>query len=104
MGRAMNDKQTDIAVEAWALSHGLVLFRDGPTRFCHTSSEQGECFQLVMHPPDAGSTMIEVFSIETIEDEELHKAWTSPVGDISTALDEALACINGWKRGVGRSD
>jgi hypothetical protein len=98
----MDVKQTDIAVEAWALSHGLVLFRDGPTRFCYTSSERGECFQLVVRQPDTGMTMIEAFSIETIEDEEFHKAWTFPAGNISTALDDALACIDGWKRGVDR--
>ena len=89
--------------EDWAANHNLVVLHDRTTRVCHTSNTRGECFQLVMRAPANGQVVIELFSIETMRDEELHQAWSVPVESINEALNRAWLVVEGWKRGVGRS-
>lgn len=85
------------------MNHGLVVLQGRSSRVCHTSNERGECFQVVMREPSNGQVMIELFSIETVNDEELHEAWNVPVDDFSRALDVAWKVVEDWKRGGGRS-
>ena len=62
------------SIEAWAADHGVHLFCDENVCYFYTSSDRGECFQIVIRPPLSGHVLIEAFSIETLGDQELHRA------------------------------
>jgi hypothetical protein len=97
----------DAGIDTWVVAHGLVLFREFggvERRFCYISSEQGECFQISIEPPLSKIVTISIWSIETTDDEELHRAWTVPTSYLPAALEDALQTVENWKRGIGRSE
>ena len=94
----------DPLVTAWADRHDLTLFREwagAEVRFCYTSSDT-ECFQIVVREPHSEEVKIEAFSIETTNDEEFQQSWDVPVASVGQGLENALATVEGWKRGIGR--
>jgi hypothetical protein len=95
----------DPQITAWADRHGVTLFREwdgAQARFCYTSSDAGECFQLVVREPQSGRVKIEAFSIETANDDEFQQSWDVPVSNVDEGLETALTTVEDWKRGVGR--
>jgi len=75
----MTFQTIDPVIEAWATLHGLALGKESFARFCYTSSERGECFQIVVRPPQSDQVLVEIFSIETLHEEDLHREWLVPV-------------------------
>jgi hypothetical protein len=98
----MDYRAIDPVIQAWAKAHDLCLLTDQGRCFCYTSSEDGECFQLVIEPPRSGIVRIDAWSIETSDDEELHRISAVPVADLAKVLEEAFQIVEDWKRGVGR--
>lgn|GEM_PF-3685004 len=89
----------DPIIQAWAETHRLTLFNSfagRDARFCYWSSEQGECFQISVQPPQSGVARIDAWTVETVDDRELHRAWHAPIEGLAGALDVALAEIRGW--------
>ena len=94
----------DPQITAWTDRHGLTLFRewaDCDARFCYTSSES-ECFQIAIREPQSDQVQIEAFSIETANDEDFQQSWQVPVTNIEKGLEDALATVENWKRGIDR--
>ena len=90
-------ESVDPLIEKWASAYSLHLFKEEAVRYCYISGNQ-ECFQIVIRQPLSGRLIIEGFSIETIEDEELHQSWQVTVDGLSQGLEQALVAVEGWKR------
>jgi hypothetical protein len=94
----------DAEIDAWVERHGLTLFREwagGEIRCRYTSSDT-ECFQIVIREPNSGEVKIEAFSIETTNDEDFQQGWHIPVAKVADGLENALATVENWKRGIDR--
>jgi len=95
----MNYSAVDPTIEAWRTARGLSMsteFGGQPRRFCYTSSARGECFQISIEPPEVNEMSgpeitVNLWSIETLDDAEMHYAWVVPVGELRSALDHAWA-------------
>ena len=95
----------DPVIAGWAQSHGLVAFTEWagePARWFHTSSSKGECFQISIKPPIGSVVTIDIWSVETVDDEEIHHAWTVPVSELARALEKAFARTEALKARNGR--
>ena len=86
----------DPVIDAWCAKHRLVLFNEfggQPRRFIYTSGAV-ECFQISIEPPEISGTeeivRVNLWSIETVDDAEIHHVWLVPTGDLGTALEIAL--------------
>jgi len=65
-------------------------------RFCYVSAGQDESYQISVEPPEGGHVVVNLWSVETRNDEEFHRQWKVPVCDLEPALEEALAQIRSW--------
>jgi hypothetical protein len=91
----MSYDEIDSDIEAWVLSHGFKLIREfggAPRRFFYVSAGK-ESFQISIEPPENGHVLINVWSVETLDDIDVHKSWEVPVDTVSRAMDEALRAI-----------
>ncbi len=83
---------------------GSTLFNewDGePSRFFHLPGDPpGECFQVVIFPPEQGVVVVQAASIDTNDGAEMLEVWQGREGDLDTLLDTAIAQIETWKRRV----
>ena len=89
----------DAVIRQWAARHSLVLnteFGGRERRFCYVSGGQQECFQVSIEPPEAGSVLVNAWSIETIDDAELQESWTVDAHELPQALDAALKQVRAW--------
>lgn len=89
----------DPALSAWAKASGLKImtsFADREARFCYWSSSQGECFQIGVEPELLGGVRVDAWSVETLDDRELHRRWSVPLGQLGEALSSALSEIHAW--------
>lgn len=89
----------DAMIREWAERHSLVLnteFGGRERRFCYVSGGPQECFQVSIEPPEAARVLVNAWSIETIDDAELHKSWTVDAPDLVQALDAALKQVRAW--------
>ena len=95
----MSYSAVDPIIEAWTKAHSLTLFTSvagQERRFCYTSSAKGECFQVSIEQPRNAEVIVHAWSIETIDDVEMHEEWISTVANLRPALDAALAKIREW--------
>ena len=89
----------DPTIQAWVEENGLTLFTsvdEREARYCFRSSPKGECFQISLEKPRSGHVKVHAWSIETIDDEELHQMWTVGVAELRSALDNALIQLDEW--------
>src|SRR4051812_22475759 len=89
----------DPAIRSWADQHELRLsmeFGGQERRFCYVTGGPQECFQISIEPPEGSKVLVNAWSIETIDDEELHESWLVPVAEVSSALKLALDKIGAW--------
>jgi len=89
----------DPAINAWAEQHGLKLsteFGGQERRFCYLTGGPQECFQVSIEPPQGAKVLVNAWSIETIDDAELHESWLAPVEEVSSALNQAFDKIMAW--------
>ena len=101
----MSYAEIDPQITAWANLNGLTLFREwdgAEARFCYTSSDKGECFQIVIREPLSSEVRIEAFSIETLNEEEFQQTWNMPVAKIDEGLENSLSMVENWKLGIDR--
>lgn len=90
----------DPIITRWANDHGLKIsnrFGGLPRRFCYISGGHSESFQVSIEPPVGKEVLVNVWSVETEDDAELHHAWTVPIGELQSTLEQALAKIEEWK-------
>jgi hypothetical protein len=89
----------DAVIQEWSERHSLVLsteFGGRERRFCYVSGGPQECFQVSIEPPEAAKVLVNAWSIETIDDAELHASWTVDAHDLPQALDAALRQVRTW--------
>lgn len=95
----MTDSAASAIIEDWAKVSGLPMrrARRGPGRYIfHKSNSRGECFQISIFPPRDSVVIIEIWSVETIDDRDMHRRWDVPVRDLRDGLDVALRKVNEW--------
>lgn len=90
----------DPVIRSWCSRHGLMLHEDfagQPRRFVY-SSRAMECFQISIEPPEmAGSEQtvcVNLRSVETGDDAEIHLSWQVPVDDLGRSLEVAIETID----------
>jgi hypothetical protein len=89
----------DPAIDDWAKAHSRKLFTsfgERQARFCHFSSDRGECFQISIEPPQEATVTVNAWTIETLDDREPHGSWTVLIDELHDALDLALARVREW--------
>ena len=89
----------DAVIREWAEQHSLVLNTEcvGQERcFGYVSGGPQECFQVSIEPSEAERVLVNAWSIETIDDAELHASWTVDARDLLQALDAAWKQIRAW--------
>ena len=99
--RTMSYAMIDATISDWAARHSLPLythFGDRAARFVYISSEIGECFQISIAEPHAGTLQIVASSVETEGDEELSEAWETGVEELREALEGVLDAVYQWMR------
>jgi len=77
-------------IKAWVDKHELKLvteFGGEERRFCYVTGVPQECFQVSIEPPHESETLVNAWSIETINDAELHDSWLVHLDELGTALD-----------------
>lgn len=90
----------DPTIKAWAELHGLTIctkFAGQDRRFCYLTGGAQECFQVSIEPPDEGEILVNAWSIETIDDEELHESWRVRVEELDSALNLAFEEVMAWR-------
>lgn len=88
----------DSIIDAWAVKHGFVLFREFgglPARFIYMSSER-ECCQIWIEPPLRGDVIVHARDVETVDDEEVRMDWKVLCVELATALDDAFLSVKRW--------
>ena len=96
----MSYTSVDAAIRDWCKARRLKLFTrfaGEERRFCYASSDDGECFQISVEPPTGSEIVVNAWSIEKNDDEELHDVWQVATSDLKGGLDLALARIEEWK-------
>jgi hypothetical protein len=89
----------DPVIRSWADQHEFRLskaFGGQERRFCYVTGGPQECFQISIEPPEGSKVLVNAWSIETIDDEELHESWLVPVAEVRYALNLALDKIRAW--------
>ena len=89
----------DPIIHAWSKAHSLKMFSSfggRSERFCYISSHRGECFQIAIQPPQDAKVRVDAWSVETLDDRELHQEWVSEVTELQNALESALAQVHEW--------
>lgn len=87
--------EIDSDVERWVSAHGYKLIREFgglPRRFFYVSVGK-ECFQISIEPPENGKALINLWSVETVDDIDIHEAWDVPITDVLITMDAALRTI-----------
>lgn len=91
----------DSIVRAWSEANSLKLFNHfagREERFCYISSPQGECFQISIQAPHDTSVTVDAWSVETLDNRELHQTWVVQIPELRKALDAALSRVHSWLR------
>ena len=89
----------DPIVEKWVEENSLKLFRafaERAARFVYITSSRGECFQISIQPPQDGEAKVDAWTIETLDDREMHEEWVMPVTALYEALQNALITVRRW--------
>jgi hypothetical protein len=95
----MTYETVDPIFTKWASEHDLGMltqFGGREQRFCYVTGGPQECFQIAVEPPGEGTIVVNVWSIETIDDVDLHACWSVPFDGLANALDTALDQIRAW--------
>ena len=90
----------DPVINAWVQKHELKLateFVGEERRYCYVTGGPQECFQVSIEPPQGSEVLVNAWSIETIDDVELHDSWLVHPDGLAGALDLALDKIGAWK-------
>jgi hypothetical protein len=96
----MSYTSVDAGIRDWCETRRLKLFTrfaGEEHRFCYTSSDAGECFQISIEPPIGSEIIVNAWSVETNNDDELHESWQVATPDLRRGLDLALARVEEWK-------
>ena len=86
----------DRVIRTWSNAHSLKVFDSfggRETRFCYVSSSRGECFQISIQPPGDATVKVDVWSVETRDDRELHEDWVVPISRLQDGLEAALSRV-----------
>lgn len=89
----------DQTINTWTSIHDLVLLEEDTTphrRYCYTSSEKGETFQIVIEPERDNAVRIDAHLIETFGSEEAHYIWEVPTNRLKLTLDTCLMSVRLW--------
>ena len=99
--------EIDVVIREWSERHSLALnteFGGQERRFCYVSGGPEECFQVSIEPPESGRVLVNAWSVETIDDVELHECWTVEIRDLPQSLEVALRQVSAWNaRPKGRA-
>jgi hypothetical protein len=91
--------EIDAVIREWSERHRLALnteFGGQERRFCYVSGGPKECFQVSIEPPESGRVLVNAWSVETIDDAELHESWTVEILDLPQSLEVALRQVSAW--------
>jgi hypothetical protein len=89
----------DPVIKGWVNKNELKLateFAGEERRFCYVTGGPQECFQVSIEPPQGSEVVVNAWSIETIDDAELHESWLVHLDELGTALDLAFDKIKAW--------
>jgi len=95
----------DHVIFAWLSTRSFKLFGEWagrPARFFYVSSAKGECFQISIQPPEGDTLVVDAWSIDTLDDSELHQEWKVSADQLEVGMDAALRKIHDWMDGRGR--
>ena len=90
----------DPAIKAWARRHKLKVLQEfggQERRFCYLTGGPQECFQISIEPPDGSGVLVNAWSIETVDDQELHESWFVRTEEVGSALKFAFDKVMAWK-------
>ncbi len=90
----------DGIIAQWMSENDLFLntqFGGVERRFCYVTGSPQECFQISIEPPEGKDILINVWSVETIDDADLHECWAVNPDHLHNALDLALRQIRSWE-------
>ncbi|WP_454761202.1 hypothetical protein [Caulobacter segnis] len=91
--------EIDAVIREWSERHSRALnteFGGQERRFCYVSGGPEECFQVSIEPPESGRVLVNAWSVETIDDAELHESWTVEIRDLPQSLEVALKQVSAW--------
>jgi hypothetical protein len=89
----------DSVIQSWVSSNSLTLFTSfagREERFCYISSPQGECFQISIQKPQDAVVSVDAWTVETLDNRELHEQWVVPIPKLKEALELALSTVRNW--------
>ncbi len=92
----------DSVIQTWSNANSLTMFNSfagREARFCYKSSPRGECFQISIQAPQDGTVTVDAWTIETLDDRELHESWVVPVFELPETLEAALNKLRDWLEG-----
>jgi hypothetical protein len=100
-GRKMSPKSIAYAaieddIAAWVRGHSLTLFTrwgEREIRCCYATNPRGECLQIWVEPPENGYVTVNLASVETADDKEVHNRWTVPIPDLRKTLELAYGTL-----------
>ena len=97
-------RDIDPVIDAWCAKHGLTLFDafgGEPRHFVYTSGTV-DCFQISIEPPEISGAervvQVNLWSVETEDDAEIHHGWLVPVRSLGSTLEVALATAEMLKK------
>lgn len=84
-------------LEGWARRNDIVLLdvSGKPSLRVFYLSEGSECLQAVVEEQQQGFR-VDIWSIETINDEEVHHSYVIPTAEVTRKLDEIVAKMRSW--------
>jgi len=88
--------EVDNAIEAWANKNGLHLFHEWngkENRFFYHTNALGECYQIVINPPDDGKVKVDVWIIEGNDLVDYHLALSVPSTGLHNVLSNVLKIV-----------
>jgi hypothetical protein len=91
----------DPLLRDWAHRHSLKLinsFAGREERFCYVSSSRGECFQISIDSPENDGVNVNAWSVETLDDKEMHQQWAVAIPQLEQALQAAFETVRGWMK------
>jgi hypothetical protein len=84
-------------LDAWAKQNGLALYTGGEACITYALSDEDECFQIQILPPNDGQIAIRFVSVENSGEEDRDHSLMAAEAELRQALDGVLFKIKTWK-------
>lgn len=95
----MSYSKIDSVLYPWASKHSFIVTTEqgsNQRRVFHTSSKDGETFQVVIEPEKDSLVRIDGHLIEARNEEEVHYTWETSISHLRYTLDAIKRTIEVW--------